>query len=371
MLQLITGALAPSNSFVSPSKQLRRRQYFSPSQLLLDRIRLYHGRYSTQVFCCSYDNSTVIDVLQNSMQYLQSQNAPEPTLSVCHLLSQALRLPPSGFFHLLQVLDNKNKQLSQRRLTTGESIEFKHMVQRRANHEPIQYILGEWDFYDFRILCRAPILCPRPETEELVDWVRQSVQKGNAKKIKILEVGSGTGAIGLALARLFPDADVVAIDVSLDAVNLSMENAKLLEIPNARYQAICCSAKDFTNQNAKMYKFEFDVVVSNPPYILSSDMLTLTRDVVQYESREALCGGHDGLDVIRDIVDRMPEWTNNAQIGVGDLFMEVDTSHPNILKKWLEDDGSTDKPAFFVESKKDCYGNDRFVHLRTNPQYQR
>jgi release factor glutamine methyltransferase len=356
----------------------------------------------------SYENEAVYNVLQQSVDILQGNNVPEPTLSSCHLLSCALNLPSSnGFSYLLQILEqadagntiNNNQHLAQRRLTQEEARKFQQMLQRRFHHEPIQYIIGEWDFYDFTLKCRAPILCPRPETEELVEWVSQSIIRFQnqhtknpvdeapptpSRKLRILDVGCGTGAIGLALARLLPESDVVAIDTSQDAVNLSMENYASLKIDNSspmRYQAICCSAKDFTNrrmiddrgENAHFY-FEFDVVVSNPPYIPAADMLTLTRDVIQYESYEALYGGsNDGMGVIRDIIERMPEWTKNSQLGMRELFMEVDTSHPPKIAKWLNrsrnDISSSTLPAFFVESRKDFYGKDRFVRLQANRHF--
>ena len=347
-----------------------------------------------------YKNVTVKKVLQDSIQTLQSHDVPESELSACHLLSQVLALPSSnGFSSLLQLLDYDiiHPTLSHRRLTCDEAKTYQSMVERRLQHEPIQYILGEWDFYDFTLKCRAPILCPRSETEELVEWVRQDIvdylksrpqsYRNNAvqKRVRILDVGSGSGAIGLALARIFPEAEVVAIDLSPEAVALSKENAALLQLnkqesatlksgDHCRYQVLCCSAKDFTNQHdtstsaCQQFHFEFDFVVSNPPYIPPSDMPTLTRDVIQYESHDALCGGgNDGLNVIRDIIERLPEWTKNAAYGRGDLFMEVDTSHPALIEKWLRsdcNDSDTVNSVYFVESRKDLFGSDRLVKAR-------
>jgi len=404
----------------------------------------------------NYEGCTIREALQSSIIALQQSkynNVPEPTLSACHLLSFALKLPSSnGFSMLLQCLEDGNtNSLSHdddddddgdRLLTQMEAQTFSKMCHRRALHEPIQYVLGEWDFYDFTLKCRAPILCPRPETEELVDWVRTEIihheqqhtslssssnnnnnNNNNNKKerrMRILDVGCGTGAIGLALAREFPQAQVVAIDISEQAVRLAMENAKMLNLlrftddtesngggeravvvggSNCRYQAILSSASDFTNVNktvSSLVPLEFDYVVSNPPYIPPKDMPTLARDVIDYESREALCGGgHDGLDVIRDIINLFPEWTNhpnnnnnndnksdaeppqndkndvkqdtNARIG-GMLWMEVDTSHPALIEQiWGSDDkkgGEGGGAVRFVESKKDLCGRDRFVKLQ-------
>ena len=244
------------------------------------------------------------------------------------------------------------------------------------------------------------MLCPRPETEELVELVLadidqlikdKSMKKDDGKKIRVLDVGCGTGAIGIAIAHQYPrHLQVVAIDVLREAVELSNENAERFLCDLVRdakagicnlYKAFLCCAKDFTNNPSELsatstgpnYEMDFDIVVSNPPYIPTNDMQELSTDVVGYESHDALCGGDDGLNVIRDIVSRLPEWVCSST-GTGakrredqrHCWMEVDDSHPSLLSKWLAP-GSKESIRWGVEysdSCKDFCGRERFVKLK-------
>jgi len=188
--------------------------------------------------------------------------------------------------------------------------------------------VGKWDFHGLSgIPVRRPVLCPRPETEELVEWVKDEVRRwivadkeaasaaGGAATstttVRILDVGSGTGAVGIAIALALRPigvrTEVVALDVSEDAVALSNENAHRFLSSSSRshdgernsaYRAMLCAANDFTNgaddapqqHDTMVETMDFDVVVSNPPYIPSSDMAGLSSDVVDYDSHLARAG---------------------------------------------------------------------------------
>jgi release factor glutamine methyltransferase len=250
------------------------------------------------------------------------------------------------------------------------------MLRRRLRHEPLQYILGRWDFCDLTLRVRSPCLCPRPETEELVDLAALDVARALAlaqtqaqtpgrKRVRVLDVGCGSGAVGLALASRFGTAvDVTAIDVEPMAVELANENALEVLGGEASYRAVLCGADEFGGP-------KFDVVVSNPPYIPRADMAGLAADVVGYEADEALCGGEDGLDVVRAIVRRLPDW---AAGGGCTCWMEVDTSHPALIERWLGGGATGDGAeggatgVHFCEGVRDLCGRDRFVKLRVPPR---
>lgn len=288
---------------------------------------------------------TVGRTLRDSIQKLDDGDVTEPTLSIRHLLSASLELPwETGYRDL--------DQLSDQRLTPKQALDFSIKLDRRLKHEPIQYILGQWDFLDYTVTIRPPLLCPRPETEEMVEKI---IQETTESPIHILDVGCGTGVIGLSLAERLPDATVEAIDVEPVAVETSLENARRIlgESPSRTncYQATLVSAADFSPVH------RFDIVVSNPPYIPRADMATLSMDVVKYESETALCGGEDGLDVVRTIIRKLPYWCNSGAV----CWMEVDPSHPKLIREWLQANPYLD--VKFDSIFKDMFGKDRFVRL--------
>jgi len=343
-------------------------------------VTLHASATNAEIGPESFLDRSVAFALSHSTQIFQNHNVPEPEWSAVHLLSVALDMDwNSGYRQLLAVMDRPASEanLSERQLTSEEASTYASMVERRLQCEPLQYIVGRWDFCDLTLKVRAPCLCPRPETEELVDHAALEVErllairKDATKAVRILDVGAGTGAIGLALAKRFgPSVDVTAIDIDETAVTLSNDNAQDILGPlgiAGKYRALLYGASDFTNALGKgnvAHAFNFDVVVSNPPYIPRADMATLSSDVVEYESDRALCGGEDGLDVVRDIVERLPEWCSDDGCV---CWMEVDTSHPILVGEWLGESSpltSGTKKVQFVQGAKDLCGRDRFVKLR-------
>lgn len=225
--------------------------------------------------------------------------------------------------------------------------------QRAAQHVPVQYLVGEWDFHRISLQMRPPTLIPRPETEELVElvlsWLRseglakakagdgltrngsESEGEGRVAGLRFLDVGSGTGAIGLALLNELPEATCVAIDAQESAVVLSRLNAERTGLQD-RYEIIHVDIAGF-GRDARCFDDMFDFVVSNPPYIPRKDMAQLPPDVAKHEDALALDGGEDGLDIVRQIVERCPRLLKKS--GPRQLWMEVDTTHPEAMKRWL------------------------------------
>ena len=326
------------------------------------------------------DCKSIAQTLRAGVDVLEEYSAPEPTVSACHLLSFALkddfRWEDNGFATLLKILDDPryDKKLSEKEIKREELDCFAKMLERRISKEPLQYIIGQWDFHDCVLKIRPPCLCPRPETEELVEYVAKDIKRmikllranGSDRKLRILDVGCGTGAIGIAVANLFQiDVEVVAIDVAKAAIDLSEENARFVlgDKQSCHHKPILCPATEYTGENKVFvnHTFQYDIVISNPPYIPSKDMNTLTSDVVDYEDYGALCGGDDGLDVVRDILKRLPEWCDRKYPSLFNpiCWMEVDTSHPILIEKSAGQHESIE----FLQGLKDFGGLDRFVQL--------
>jgi release factor glutamine methyltransferase len=325
------------------------------------------------------DKVTVFNILQATISLLEAYEAPEPMESTCHLLAFTLKnefkWEDNGFSILFDLLEGKSRgqYLKDVILTSDELNAFSNMIARRIDKEPLQYIIGQWDFHNILLKIRSPCLCPRPETEELVEYALSDIRRmirdlrsqNNPRKVRVLDVGCGTGAIGIAILNMFPqDVSVVAIDVAQVAVDLSRENANfVLGSPqeSCDYKVVLRSTRDF--EPKEMDFDEFDIVVSNPPYIPSRDMSTLSEDVLDFEDYNALCGGDDGLDVVRDILRQLPQWCQNQNANEkpfhSTCWMELDSSHPSIMSLLVENYPGVS----FVQSLKDMSGLDRFVQV--------
>lgn len=173
------------------------------------------------------------------------------------------------------------------------------MAQRRVNGEPLAYILGEWDFYGLRLKITPDVLIPRSDTEVLVDWSINVLKNTVDGKFRFLDLCTGSGCIGLAVANAFPESRGVLLDVSEQALSIASENAKALGLHNRTVTVAgnVCMAPDKTLLGS------FDAIISNPPYITREEMAELDRSVRDYEPQGALFGGNDGLHFYRAILN--------------------------------------------------------------------
>ena len=189
-------------------------------------------------------------------------------------------------------------------LSEPVALTFSDFCQRRLSGEPLAYIVGSKPFFGLDLLIDKRVLVPRPDTETLVAWALERTWElaltfgKTAKVLKVLDMGTGSGAIALALKSVRPDWQVTALDASADALAVAKNNAKRLNLNVNFLQSSWFDALAATESNTK-----FDLIVSNPPYIVEGDW---HMAALAHEPKQALTSGADGLDDIRHIIAEAP-----------------------------------------------------------------
>lgn len=221
------------------------------------------------------------------------------------ILCDVLRVARSEL-SLVGFVDEENLRLAEK------------LARERATHRPLQYVLGYTDFYGAKITVSESVLVPRPETEILVDKVKQFVENK-----KVLDLCTGSGAIAVALKKTVPSADVTASDVSTSALDVASYNATLND----------ADVKFVLSDMFENVESVYDVIVSNPPYIKTADIATLDSDVKDFEPHSALDGGEDGLDFYRIIAKNAKAHLSEGGI----LAMEFGIGQETALKQMFEE----------------------------------
>jgi release factor glutamine methyltransferase len=216
---------------------------------------------------------------------------------------------------------------------------FEALLQRRLNGEPIAYILGYREFYGLKLKVTPDTLIPRPDTETLVEAALAKIPRD--KILRILDLGTGTGAIALAIAKHRPSAQVIAVDASQAALNVATENATNLKITNIEFV--------LSDWFANLHGEKFDVIVSNPPYIERNDV-HLTQGDLRFEPMTALASGQDGLDDIKQIIAHATHHLNPH----GCLLLEHGYNQAHSVADLLKNAGFSG-----IETIKDLGGNSR------------
>src|SRR5208282_670074 len=223
---------------------------------------------------------TILEVINKTTPYFEKQGIESPRLTIELLLAHLLKKKR------MQLYLEFERDLDE---TTLEAL--RGMVKRRVAGEPLQYITGEAEFCGLRLMVDKRVLIPRPETELLVETVAGRVKgEGEERKAaaRIVDVGTGSGCIAIALAKKFPDAEIVALDASRDALDVARGNATLHQIEkNIRF----LESDLLQNLDDSL---RVDVIVSNPPYIADGEMAKLPREVRDFEPVRALAAGEDG-----------------------------------------------------------------------------
>ncbi|MFN8359491.1 MAG: peptide chain release factor N(5)-glutamine methyltransferase [Candidatus Kapaibacterium sp.] len=196
-------------------------------------------------------------------------------------------------------------------LTKTELAALREMIARRAKREPLQYILGETEFYGLPFVVDPSVLIPRPETEFLVEAAVKYITQAS-RPLSVLDIGTGSGCIALTIARKVPEARVVAIDISESALALAAKNQTALGVENCEFVK-----RDIFRELS--VKKPFDVIVSNPPYISTESMTELEPELLRHEPHSALTDGGDGLRFYRRFAEVFPSIL--AQDGM--FFVEI------------------------------------------------
>ena len=228
----------------------------------------------------------------------------------------------------------------QQEVTEEEKQFVEEIFKKLANHIPAQYIIGHAEFFGMQLKVDERVLIPRPETEELVELILAENLKDN---LKVLDIGTGSGAIALALAKNRPDWSVTAADISQDALELATENANAQNLNLSFIKSDC-----FFEISAK-----YDIIVSNPPYISRADEVEVGLNVLHSEPHLALFADEDGLAIYRRIAEDSKDYLNDG----GKIYLEIGykqgQSVPALFMENL--------PEKRVRTLKDQFGQDRMV----------
>jgi release factor glutamine methyltransferase len=229
-------------------------------------------------------------------------------------------------------------------ITEAHYLKFIEIVEKLKTDQPIQYIIGETDFYGLSFFVNSGVLVPRPETEELVDWI---IKENKNEKASVLDIGTGSGCIAIAIKKYFHESSVLAVDISDNALSIAKKNA-------LRNETIIDFLKlDILNFVDNGYLQGFDMIVSNPPYVRESEKTQMKDNVLKYEPAEALfVPDNDPLLYYKAIAD----FSVNHLYKGGYLYFEINEDLSDQLERMLVLKGFSE-----VYIKKDINGKYRML----------
>ncbi len=275
---------------------------------------------------------TVLDVLQSTTAYFKKREIESPRLNAEHLLAHTLRCKRIELYLEFE-----------RELTEDELAPLRELVRRRGHREPLQHLLGTVEFCGETFTCDKRALIPRPETEELVERL---VAMDLPPAARIVDVGTGSGVIALSLAARFPGAEVHAVDLSADALELARENATRLGF----VERVCFHQGRLLDPTAGI----FDLIAANLPYVPVSDRATLSPEVL-HDPAVALFAGATGEELIRELIASVP-----ARLRPGGLLaLEIGINQADALSAFLREKNFHD-----IAAVCDYGGLTRFLFAR-------
>lgn len=272
---------------------------------------------------------TVRRILDWTIPHLKSHGSESPRLDAEILLAHSRGCPR------IQLYTNYDEPL-----TDTQRAVMRDLVKRRATAEPVAYLVGHREFFGLDFQVTKEVLIPRPDTETLIVEAIELLKPQTASRV--LDVGTGSGCIAISLAMNCPNAEVTAIDLSESALGIARQNADKHEV-SSRIRFL--QGDLFAPLSADE---QFDLIASNPPYIASAEIETLSADVRLHEPRAALDGGPDGLEVIRRLVAAAPQHL----VPQGKLLIEISGEQADAVTQLLAANGHYDDIAVLKDLAK-------------------
>lgn len=246
-------------------------------------------------------------------------------------------------FEKITGIRNVEKIKSSESLNSNQLEQLQNFTTQLLENKPIQYVINEAWFDGMKLILNETVLIPRPETEELVDWIKKSYAINNA--LQILEIGTGSGCIALALKKYFTNATITAIDISEKAIQVAKQNASIQNLEIQFFQ------KDFLNDFE--LNNQFNIIVSNPPYIKKSEQITMLPNVLQYEPHEALFVPNNNALIF---YEKIALFGRKHLTSTGNIFIELNEALAFETKQLFENFNYKK-----VEIKKDMQGKNRML----------
>ena len=268
-------------------------------------------------------------ILNNGLNQLRIKKLKSPKLDTELLLAKTLNVTRE------EILLNLNRKINQ-----SDSKNFNYYINLRKNYIPIAYIVNFKFFWKYKFFVNKHVLIPRPETELMIEKVLETLPVSSNKKI--LDIGTGSGCIAISLIKERPGCRITAIDKSKKAIKVAEKNAEMHQVGKKL---------NFLNIDVdKYFSNKYDLIISNPPYIKNSELLSLDKDVKLNEPKIALSGGSSGLEVFFKIINKCKTLLKNN----GKLFLEIGHKQGKELSKYLNLNGFNQTKIY-----KDLSGKDR------------
>lgn len=278
--------------------------------------------------------------MQDILSYIKKELSPQyPDTEIRSLIRIIL-------LHVCHIQNYEILSCKDIKISEPEQDHIREIVQDLKRHKPIQQILKETEFYGLAFIVNQHVLIPRPETEELVDLILNNHRDKSG--LRIIDIGTGSGCIAVALARYLKDSDVYAADISKDALLLAQENARTNQV------MVQFIEKDILNDSIPGIPEALDIIVSNPPYVTISEMSVMEKNVLDYEPHIALFVPDDNPIIFYEKIALMGlKYLSKG----GSIYFEINPGFGNEICNFLENVGYSNAKIF-----SDISGKERIIH---------